>query len=349
MGTLIGIYAVGLASHIFLDVLTSFGTMVWSPLNYARPAWDWLFIIDLTADVAGSCAAACRVGLSPAGRRLAPRRGTLGGASRPRPSRSRRWCACLACHFPRPPRSARHWRSPAFFLLPLRRGSGIRTGRAKWCRIGVALVTSYLIFAAGMHHTALERVTEFANEQGLPYQSIAALPLPPSAADWAGLITTSEGVYRVEFSQFGGDPVKIQYFSQPPASRLPSRRAPSPGCAEVSVVRTLSCRACSRARRPNRRPDHRFALLWQSPAGRSAGRQTPLSTADSRLRLSSARTAACSPITGICRIDLARAIKKRNSVGENSYLASLSRRRGTGRRGARRPGLRCWCGRRTDP
>ncbi len=70
-----------------------------------------------------------------------------------------------------------------------------------------------------MHHTALQRVTEFANEQRLPYQSIAALPLPPSAARWAGLITTSEGVYRVEFSQFGGDPVQIQYFNQPQPDR----------------------------------------------------------------------------------------------------------------------------------
>ena len=42
------IYVVGLATHVFLDVVTSFGTMVWSPLRYSRVAWDWLFIIDLT-------------------------------------------------------------------------------------------------------------------------------------------------------------------------------------------------------------------------------------------------------------------------------------------------------------
>src|ERR1700731_3409645 len=44
---LVGIYAFGLASHVFLDVTTNFGTMVWSPLNYSRVAWDWLFIVDL--------------------------------------------------------------------------------------------------------------------------------------------------------------------------------------------------------------------------------------------------------------------------------------------------------------
>lgn len=42
------IYAIGLGSHIFLDLLTSFGTMIWSPINYNRFAWDWLFIIDLS-------------------------------------------------------------------------------------------------------------------------------------------------------------------------------------------------------------------------------------------------------------------------------------------------------------
>ena len=46
---LFGIYAAGLASHIFLDVITSFGTMVWSPISYARVSWDWVFIIDSPA------------------------------------------------------------------------------------------------------------------------------------------------------------------------------------------------------------------------------------------------------------------------------------------------------------
>jgi inner membrane protein len=42
------IYATGIATHIFLDLVTNFGTMAWSPLNYSRPAWDWIFILDLT-------------------------------------------------------------------------------------------------------------------------------------------------------------------------------------------------------------------------------------------------------------------------------------------------------------
>src|SRR2546429_295777 len=45
---LAGIYAAGILSHIVLDLVTSFGTMIWSPLEWSRPAWDLIFIIDFT-------------------------------------------------------------------------------------------------------------------------------------------------------------------------------------------------------------------------------------------------------------------------------------------------------------
>jgi inner membrane protein len=40
------IYAIGIASHILLDGMTSFGTRMWTPLSQTRVAWDILFIID---------------------------------------------------------------------------------------------------------------------------------------------------------------------------------------------------------------------------------------------------------------------------------------------------------------
>src|ERR1700680_1869649 len=43
-----GIYGAGILSHILLDLVTSFGTMVWSPLKWSRPAWDLIFIVDFT-------------------------------------------------------------------------------------------------------------------------------------------------------------------------------------------------------------------------------------------------------------------------------------------------------------
>src|SRR5277367_498621 len=46
--TLCGLYAIGILSHIFLDLVTTFGTMIWSPLGWSRPAWDLIFIVDFT-------------------------------------------------------------------------------------------------------------------------------------------------------------------------------------------------------------------------------------------------------------------------------------------------------------
>src|SRR6516162_570604 len=45
---LTGLFAVGILSHILLDLVTTFGTMIWSPLAWSRPAWDVLFIVDFT-------------------------------------------------------------------------------------------------------------------------------------------------------------------------------------------------------------------------------------------------------------------------------------------------------------
>src|SRR6266853_6267096 len=47
-GMLFAVYAIGILSHILLDLVTSFGTMIWSPVKWSRPAWDLIFIIDFT-------------------------------------------------------------------------------------------------------------------------------------------------------------------------------------------------------------------------------------------------------------------------------------------------------------
>ena len=42
------IYGIGIASHILLDGMTSFGTRMWTPISQQRVAWDLLFIIDFS-------------------------------------------------------------------------------------------------------------------------------------------------------------------------------------------------------------------------------------------------------------------------------------------------------------
>src|SRR5258707_917001 len=42
------IYGMGILSHILLDLVTTFGTMIWSPLEWSRPAWDLISIVEFT-------------------------------------------------------------------------------------------------------------------------------------------------------------------------------------------------------------------------------------------------------------------------------------------------------------
>lgn len=211
---LVAIYAVGLGSHIFLDLITSFGTMVWSPVNYARPAWDWVFIVDL----------------SVSSLLLLPQ---LAAWAFQRPEKAMRrafvlWAVCSGAAFAvsvmvqrmEVPFSGTAAAGVAgvfaiFLILPLRRGMGTRVGRRKWCRVGLVLCSTYLAFAATMHYSALQQVTQFAADGNMQVESIAALPLPPSPTRWVGLIATREGVYRLQFDELGTEPLQIRYFAQP--------------------------------------------------------------------------------------------------------------------------------------
>jgi membrane-bound metal-dependent hydrolase YbcI (DUF457 family) len=212
------IYAIALGSHIFLDLITSFGTMIWNPINYERLAWDWLFIVDLTLTSLALLPqlAAWAFEVSEGARRRAV---SL-------------WVAFSIAAFTLLPVTrilevpysvtaavAASAMFAFFFLLPLRRKTAGRLNRTLYSRVGVALVVIYISFAGTMHHIALRHVTGFARQSGINAQEIAALPLPPSPARWAGMIATPGGLYRLEFNEFSGEPVAFRYFPQAPPNR----------------------------------------------------------------------------------------------------------------------------------
>ena len=227
---LLAIYVVALGSHIFLDVVTNFGTMVWSPLNYSRVSWDWIFIVDLTftslALVPQFAAWAFRPLKDPWKRALplwvlfSAAVFAIGPLVRP-----------LDIPFPTGASFVVAGALGCFFLLPLRRASGSRAGRVKWCRIGVVLAVAYLSFAGAMHRTAFQHASEFAAQAHLNVQNIAALPLPPSLARWAGLIETPDGIYRIQFAQLGDEPFHIEFFPQASNRYVASAR----GLSEVQT------------------------------------------------------------------------------------------------------------------
>ena len=193
---LCGLWAVGILSHIFLDLVTSFGTMIWSPYKWSRPAWDILFILDFSFTA---------ILLIP----------QLLAWAYEDPEHSRRRALIMWLVFTPTPfvisRIAEMVGAPisknsvvlatvlfaALFLLPAARGWGHRLQYVTWNRAGLGLAAAYLVAAAYAHHRALDRIQKIAVTENIEVQSVAALPFPPSPWHWDGLIRAPRGVYEV--------------------------------------------------------------------------------------------------------------------------------------------------------
>src|SRR5208282_4356039 len=167
---LAGIYAIGILSHIFLDLVTTFGTMIWSPLQWSRPAWDLIFIIDFmfTALLLLPQILAWvyrqaeglknRAILTWSGLALA----SLGAAALLKivgaPISAQTAVTIIAL-------------LAALFLLPATRGKGLRVRYATWNRVGLAASVVYVAAAFYAHRAALERVEKFASLYQLQVES----------------------------------------------------------------------------------------------------------------------------------------------------------------------------------
>jgi membrane-bound metal-dependent hydrolase YbcI (DUF457 family) len=196
---LTGIYAVGILSHILLDLATSFGTMIWSPLRWSRPAWDLLFIIDITFTALLLCpqilawvyrqpenlknrAILTWSVLSLASLGVAA---LLQNVGAPISAQTAVVVIMLIA---------------AFFLLPTVGGKGLRVPYATWNRAGLAAAILYIGAAVYAHRVAVERVKEFVSLFQLKAESLGALPLPPSIWHWDGLVNTPHGVFEVRLN-----------------------------------------------------------------------------------------------------------------------------------------------------
>jgi len=218
-----GIYAVGILSHILLDLVTSFGTMVWSPLKWSRPAWDLIFIIDFTFT----------------GILLVPQ---ILAWVQERPEKARRRATASFAIFALAifviQRLAEAIGVPissasillfvlilaAFFLLPLPTAERVQrsqrlvaeaqnlartNSRQRWNQFGLVCACAYLGLAVLAHHSALSRVKNFATMQKFDVLSMGALPFPPSLWRWDGLVRTAGGVYEVRMDLSQKSPFDI--------------------------------------------------------------------------------------------------------------------------------------------
>jgi membrane-bound metal-dependent hydrolase YbcI (DUF457 family) len=193
---LAGIYAVGILSHVFLDLVTTFGTMIWSPLEWSRPAWDMIFIVDFTLS----------------GILLVPQ---LLAWIYSHPEKLwtralRTWVVFLLAVLVisqiaegvGAPISGRTILAAmmvitAIFLLPAPRSWGLKVKYGAWNQAGFAATLVYVALTFFAHRAALARIEKFATLDHLQVESIGALPLPPSLWHWDGLVRTQRGVYEL--------------------------------------------------------------------------------------------------------------------------------------------------------
>jgi membrane-bound metal-dependent hydrolase YbcI (DUF457 family) len=190
------IYAVGILSHILLDLVTSFGTMIWSPLEWSRPAWDLIFIVDFTLTAI----------------LLVPQ--LLAWAYAHPEKEKRRAIGMWLVFLPAPfliarigeivgaPISGRVVLSAmviftVLFVLPALLGWGVKIKHDTWNRAGFAAALLYIACTIYAHHAAFARIQKFAELERLQVASIGALPLPPSLWHWDGLVRTERGVYEL--------------------------------------------------------------------------------------------------------------------------------------------------------
>lgn len=215
---LFAIYAVGIASHIILDGLTSFGTRMLNPLSKDRIAWDFLFIVDFVFTallLVPQLAAWVHQFRESAGKRAWTMWVflivlTLGvwALAREAGFSFRPLAAVIVCGI-----------FAAVLFLPVWRGLGARVSRPRWCQAALCLSCSYILACGFAHHAALSRVRAFASSRHLPVENIAAMPLPISFLHWSGLILTPNGVYQSTFCLRDSADPTFQFFANSPSNR----------------------------------------------------------------------------------------------------------------------------------
>jgi membrane-bound metal-dependent hydrolase YbcI (DUF457 family) len=199
---LAGIYALGILSHIFLDLVTTFGTMIWSPFEWSRPAWDLIFIVDFSlTGILLVPQFVAWVNADPA--RVRMRAGGMFLVFLPTPLLVARIAQIVGAPISVSAIAVTVALLAILFLLPAIRGTGLKVSYATWNRTGLAAASLYLVAALYAHSVALARLKEFAAFKHIEAQSLGALPFPPSIWHWDGLIRMSRGVYemRMELSE----------------------------------------------------------------------------------------------------------------------------------------------------
>ena len=213
------IWSAGIASHIFLDLITSFGTMIWAPLAFTRYQWDLAFILDftMTAIVLLPQAAAWvfrrRDGSLARGFAMWILLALFAAAVR--------WLAVgNQVEFSWVAVAIVALILAALFVMPRWKGRGFGVERRQWCQAGLVALFLYLCGMVFAHRAALQRVEDFVLQNGVMAEEIGAIPMPPWMARWSGVIRAPAGVYQGPINLLAGGPPRFEFSADSPPNRF---------------------------------------------------------------------------------------------------------------------------------
>jgi membrane-bound metal-dependent hydrolase YbcI (DUF457 family) len=191
------IYGVGLASHIVLDGMTSFGTRMWYPISSRRVAWDLLFIIDFSFT---------SIILAP---QVIPWICRFPDKARGRALKMWGFFSAMGLLFWLMARAAAYpfhlWIVAAasglfavLFFVPAGGRWGSRLTRAQWAQIGAFVALVYLFACSVAHHKAILQAKTFADRNHIEIVRIGALPIPPSWLDWGEAVRSPDALFETQ-------------------------------------------------------------------------------------------------------------------------------------------------------
>ena len=218
---LLSLCALALVWHIFTDVPTTWGTIVFWPFSWQPIAWDWVYIIDINYT----------------GLLLLPqlaawvyhrRQGALGRGGLAWLGVALALAVGLSALAIVLRRDFRWWGSPSWWqlwifyalaaatllLLPAWRGRGFLRARGNFCRAGLAALLLYVGLLGVLHGLALGKIVTLAQQDNLRLVCSFAEPQALSPFDWRGRVQTPRGVYTSWFSLLDDSAVALDLYSK---------------------------------------------------------------------------------------------------------------------------------------
>lgn len=247
---MMALIALGMLSHLCLDLPTEIGAKVFYPFSQQTVFLDWLGHIDL-ALLALSVFVYLGV-WTYAKRDGAMRRGLLSALL----LASVTWFffatlpvvvhASASLGPTREPFSAVSPSEPFITVFPLvvggvllgllasaaRHGWGFRDAQSLFGRIGLAGFVVYLLACGTAHRLALDQIDRFTRERGLEALARTATRVEPNSLvaplRWTGLVRAPEGVYKAELRPFGARLPTFRFFPNATEGAILARARSSP-------------------------------------------------------------------------------------------------------------------------